>query len=143
MIVLTLGTFDLFHAGHVHLLEECRHKAGRYGAVVVAVNPDEFVKSYKGKAPVIDLRDRIEVLKACRHVDRVLPNIGGADSKVVIELIAPDVIAVGSDWQYRDYLGQLQVTEEWLRERNIRVWFIPRVGDRSSSAIKAKILERT
>ena len=42
--VLTLGTFDLFHEGHVNLLARCRMLAGRNGLVVVALNPDEFVE---------------------------------------------------------------------------------------------------
>jgi cytidyltransferase-like protein len=50
--VLTIGTFDLLHVGHLELLAGCRELAGGSGSVVVAVNRDAFVERYKGRRPV-------------------------------------------------------------------------------------------
>ena len=50
-IVYTGGTFDLFHAGHVNFLKQCK-KIG--DQVVVALNTDEFIFDYKGKSPIIN-----------------------------------------------------------------------------------------
>jgi glycerol-3-phosphate cytidylyltransferase len=136
MRVLTLGTFDLFHAGHVELLEACRALAGDGGWVMAAVNTDEFVESFKGKRPVVDLEGRADVVYACRHVDDVYLNGGGKEQVDIISSAKPDIIAVGDDWQDRDYLGQLGVTQDWLDERGIRIVYVPRTTGRSTTRIR-------
>lgn len=138
-IVYTGGTFDLFHYGHVRLLMRCRLLAGRHGEVVVSLNTDEFITAYKGRPPVVPYAQREEVLRACRYVDDVVPNIGGADSKPAIEAVTPDIIAVGSDWQKRDYYAQMQFTPEWLKQQGIRLVFLPYTEGTSSSAIRAAL----
>lgn len=138
MIVLTLGTFDLFHAGHVNLLARCRMLAGRKGMVFVALNTDDFIEAYKGRPPIINYRDRYSVVSSCRYVDRVVRG-SGRDSKPVIESVGPDIIAVGSDWESRDYLGQLDVTQGWLTERGIRIEYLPYTEGISSSQIRGAI----
>lgn len=138
MNVLTLGTFDLFHAGHVNLLARCRTLAGRGGLVVVALNTDEFVASYKHRPPVVGFADRLSVVAACRYVDRVIRG-SGYDSTVAIESVGPDIIAIGSDWESRDYLGQLGVTQKWLDERRIRIAYLPYTSHISSSMIRGRL----
>lgn len=134
--VYTGGTFDLFHTGHVNLLRRCRDLALPDGKVVVALNTDEFVEQFKGKRPVIPYEDREAVLWACRYVDCIVPNWGGADSRPSIEAIAPDIIAVGSDWLEKDYHGQLGLTQQWLDSRGIRIVYLPRTTGISSSDIR-------
>lgn len=135
MNVLTLGTFDLFHAGHVNLLARCRMLAGKRGMVIVALNPDEFVLAFKGHLPVVGYNDRERVLSACRYVDRVIRG-SGADSKPAIESVGPDIIAVGSDWQTKDYYGQLDVTSEWLSDHGISIEYLPYTQHISSTRIR-------
>ena len=93
-IIYTGGTFDLFHAGHVNFLKQCK-KIG--DQVVVYSNTDEFIFDYKGKSPIINYEQRKEVLLSCRYVDDVIPNVGGQDSKPTIEMVQPDFIVIGSD----------------------------------------------
>ena len=138
VIVYTGGTFDLFHIGHVRLLQRCRGLAGD-SIVVVSLNTDEFITAYKGRPPTIAYRDRCEVLAACRYVDRVVENVGGADSKPAIDDVRPDIIAVGSDWEGRDYHAQMSFTQEWLDERGIRLVYLPYTEGVSSSAIRANL----
>lgn len=135
MTVLTLGTFDLLHYGHVRLLLRCRMLAGRSGEVVVAVNPDEFVADYKGRAPVVSLAGRMEVLRAIRYVDRVVVG-SGHSSLPIIEQVMPSFIAIGDDWKHRDYLGQLGVSQEWLDERRISIVYLPYTDGVSTSQLR-------
>jgi cytidyltransferase-like protein len=144
MIVLTLGTFDLFHAGHVALLRRCSDLAGSGGRVIVGLNTDAFVERYTGEAPVITYPDREAVIASCRYVDAVLPNDQTAGSALdVIEAVRPDVIAVGWDWRDRDYLGQLGVSKAQLDYigTGCRVVYLPYTPGAagSSSAIKARL----
>lgn len=136
--VYTGGTFDLFHAGHVNFLRGC----SRLGKVTVALNTDEFIEAYKGKAPVLSYQDRAEVLLACRYVHDVIPNFDGADSTTAIEWVNPDLIVIGSDWAVRDYYKQMGFTQTWLDERSIGLLYLPYTQGISSTDIKARISKR-
>ena len=72
-------------------------------------------------------------------MDGVVFNVGGKDSRVAIELVNPDYIAVGSDWANKDYYSQMNFTQEWLDERNIGLIYIPYSKDISSSEIKNRL----
>lgn len=135
--VITLGTFDLFHAGHVRLLHRCANLGDR---VVVGLNTDDFVTRYKGRPPVVPYEGRAEVLAACRYVARVVPNDqeDGTALDVITESGA-DLIVVGSDWQDRDYLGQIGVPAEWLRARGVGLVFLPYTEGVSTSAIRERL----
>lgn len=133
--VYTGGTFDLFHAGHVEFLRRC----AELGSVTVSLNEDEFIEKYKGKRPVISYQERRDVLLGCRWVDRVVPNVGGVDSRIAISLSNPDLIVVGSDWARRDYYAQMQFDQDWLDERGIGLVYIPYTKGISSTAIKERL----
>lgn len=133
--VYTGGTFDLFHRGHAQFLKRCHE----LGEVTVALNTDEFIGAYKGKPPVMTYSEREEVLLACRWVDRVIPNFGGANSKPSIELIQPDIVAIGTDWARRDYYAQMQFTQDWLDKRGIALIYIPYTSGISSTNVKGRL----
>lgn len=133
--VYTGGTFDLFHSGHVNFLRQC----AVLGKVTVSLNTDEFVEEYKGKKPIIGYKDRESVLRACRYVDDVVPNVGGKDSKITIEKVKPNIIAIGTDWAAKDYYKQMGFTQEWLDERGIVLCYIPYTPDISSTIIKTRL----
>lgn len=135
MIVYTGGTFDLFHAGHVAFLARC----SRIGEVFVALNTDEFIETYKGKAPICSYAEREAVLLACSYVDAVVKNEDGADSRTTIEQVMPDIIAIGSDWARRDYYAQMNFDQDWLDERGIGLLYLPYTKNISSTEIKARL----
>ena len=136
--VYTGGTFDLYHAGHARFLERC----AELGQVTVSLNTDEFIEEYKGKPPVLSFSDRAEVLLSTKHVDRVIPNSGGPDSRIAIEAVMPDIIAIGSDWARRDYYTQMAFDQDWLDDRGIALIYIPYTQGISSTAIKERMLFR-
>jgi glycerol-3-phosphate cytidylyltransferase len=139
LVVYTGGTFDLFHAGHVNFLKRCKEIAGELGSVVVSLNTDEFIKEYKGKPPVVSFSDRMAVLKACKYVDQVIANSGGADSKPTILQVNPNIVAIGSDWAKKDYYKQMQFTQDWLDDKDISLIYIPYTKGISSTEIKTRL----
>lgn len=143
MIIYTGGTFDMFHAGHAFLLQQCRKLAGPDGRVVVALNTDVFVGAYKGKPPVCSYAEREAVLLAVRHVDEVIKNSHGSDSKPAIEAVRPDIIAIGVDWAMKDYYGQMGFTAQWLDDHNISLVYLPHPRVISSTEVKNRIMEYT
>ena len=139
LVVYTGGTFDLFHAGHVNFLKRCKEIAGELGSVVVSLNTDEFIKEYKGKPPIVSFSDRMAVLKACKYVDQVIANSGGADSKPTILQVNPNIVAIGSDWAKKDYYKQMQFTQDWLDDKDISLIYIPYTKGISSTEIKTRL----
>lgn len=139
--VLNGGTYDLLHTGHLYVLRTARSLAGRDGEVVISLNTDEFVAAFKGHRPVQPYLERSEVLAACRYVDRIVLNIGGADSRLVLEAVMPDVLLAGRDWWSEDdsrYCHQMGFTRAWLDERGIRLVYMDRlVPGRSSTNLRA------
>lgn len=135
LTVYTGGTFDLFHAGHVNFLQRC----AELGSVTVSLNTDEFIEAYKGRKPVISYEERKTVLEGCRWVDRVIPNLGGTNSRISIELVQPDLIVIGSDWARRDYYTQMEFSQDWLDERGIGLCYIPYTQGISSTDIKSRM----
>ena len=139
-IVYTGGTFDLLHSGHVRFLQACRKIAGHDGTVVVSLNTDEFISAYKGKPPVMSFAERKEVLQALRCVDRVVANVGGADSKPAILDVMPDFVVIGSDWAVRDYYAQMQFTQAWLDDLEITLLYVPYTEGISTTDLKKRIV---
>ena len=134
-VVYTGGTFDLPHKGHYRLLK----RAADIGSVVVALNTDEFIEKYKGKPPILSYEERKEALLACRWVDEVVPNVGGTDSTISIEMVQPNYIIIGSDWARKDYYKQMSFTQDWLDERNIGLIYVPYTEGISTTEIKRRI----
>lgn len=143
MNLLTIGTFDGVHPGHLELLTECRRLVGPDGNVFVGVNRDEFVRRYKGRDPVLTLSQRIEVLASLRQVDAVFVNVGDEDSGTLIDAVRPDLLAIGDDWYDHDarepearYHRQLGIDQAWLDRRGLRIAYIPRTRGLSSSELR-------
>lgn len=142
--VLTLGTFDLPHSGHMYLFEQCRSIAGRRkhgGEVHVAVNPDAFILQFKNRLPVQTWAERVAILGAVKYIDHIWET-PGQDAKPLIEEVNPDFLVIGSDWAPpKDYYEQLQITQGWLTDRNIALLYLDRLGDMSSTNLKVRIRE--
>lgn len=137
--VLTIGSFDLLHPGHLELLRACRQYAGDDGRVVVGLNRDTFIERYKGRNPVQGYEHRAEMLRACRLVDLVVCNIGDFSSRECIDVVKPDLLAIGSDWGEKDYLGQLGIDQAWLDDRHLVIRYVPRTRNVSSSALREAV----
>jgi glycerol-3-phosphate cytidylyltransferase len=133
--VYTGGTFDLLHAGHVNFLRRC----SEIGDVTVALNTDDFIAAYKGKPPVMSFDERASVLLGLKYVKEVIPNVGGADSRISIDLVAPDYILIGSDWARKDYYSQMGFDQDWLDERGIILGYVPYTPGISTTNIKGRL----
>ena len=107
IIGYTVGTFDLFHVGHVRLLERARAMCDK---LIVGVNKDEFIVDHK-PIPIIPLFQRVEILRACRCVDLVtVPEV--LDKMDARKKLKFNVFFVGGDWYN---------TDEWNRfERDFK-----------------------
>jgi glycerol-3-phosphate cytidylyltransferase len=92
--IITYGTFDLFHAGHVEVLRRARALGDR---LIVGCSTDDFNAS-KGKEAIFKYEDRAEILKACRFVDQVLPERNWEQKADDIKEHGADIFVIGDDW---------------------------------------------
>ena len=140
MIVYNGGTYDLLHPGHLYVFRQLRELAGPDGQVIIALNRDDFITQFKGHPPVQNYAERADVLLGLRDIDRVIPNIGGADSKPAIESVNPDIIAVGRDWWSEDdskYLTQMGFDWPWLDAHGIKLVYLDWLDGHSSTNLRA------
>ena len=123
--VITFGTFDVFHVGHLRVLERARACGDR---LVVGLSSDHF-NALKNKSSTQSYTDRAAVLRAIRYVDEVFPEDTWEQKADDIVRIGADLLVMGSDWTGRfDALS-----------RYCRVHYLPRTEHVSSSSLKAAI----
>ena len=96
--ILTYGTFDLLHYGHIRLLKRAK-ALGDY--LVVALSTDEF-NELKGKKAYHNYETRKEMLEAIRYVDLVIPEKNWEQKKDDVEKYYIDTVVMGSDWAGSD-----------------------------------------
>jgi glycerol-3-phosphate cytidylyltransferase len=140
MRVYNGGTYDLLHVGHLYVFKQMRDWAGRDGEVIIGLNTDEFVEEFKGHKTVQSYLERSEILSAIKYIDRIVPNVGGKDSTIVLDAIRPDYIAAGHDWYSPDdekYCKQMGFTKEWLRDRDISLVYMKWMPGYSSTNIRS------
>jgi glycerol-3-phosphate cytidylyltransferase len=92
--VITYGTFDLFHVGHVRLLRRVRELGDR---VVVGCSTDAF-NTLKGKKTLMPFDQRVEILSSCRYVDAVFPEESWDQKRDDILREGAQIFAMGHDW---------------------------------------------
>ena len=102
--ILTYGTFDLLHYGHIRLLERAK-KLGDY--LIVALSTDEF-NAIKGKKAYHDYETRKKMLEALRCVDLVIPEENWEQKLDDIKKYYVDVVVMGSDWTGSDKFDYLK-----------------------------------
>lgn len=120
--VITYGTFDMFHVGHLRLLKRMRDLGER---VIVAVSTDEF-NMQKGKQALIPYVERREILESLSCVDLVVPETSWAQKVTDIQKHCVDVFVMGDDWRGR--FDELQAY--------CQVVYLERTVGVSSSALK-------
>lgn len=93
--VITFGTFDVFHVGHVRMLQ----RAAEYGdRLVVGVSADALNVQKKGRAPVFNQDERMEIVASLRCVDEVFVEESLEQKRDYILTYAADVLVMGDDW---------------------------------------------
>ena len=127
--VITYGTFDLFHIGHLNLLKRAK-ALGDY--LSVAVSSDDFNLREKGKVcPIKDVA-RMEIVKAIRYVDEVNLEETWEQKKLDVQKYDVDVFVMGDDWE-----GKFDFLKEYCE-----VVYLPRTEGISSTMIKSELKQK-
>jgi D-beta-D-heptose 7-phosphate kinase/D-beta-D-heptose 1-phosphate adenosyltransferase len=134
-IVFTNGVFDLFHIGHLRMLQAARSQGD---ALVVGINSDDSARSLKGRTrPVVPQFARAELVAAVRGVDFCVI-FEQDDPRALLRVVRPDVLAKGSEYSLSGVVGRRMV-EGW----GGRVVLVPHVEGWSSTQVIRKLGSRT
>lgn len=124
--IITYGTFDLLHYGHINLLKRAK-ELGDY--LVVGLSTDEFNLNEKNKKCYFSYEQRKQLLESIRYVDLVIPEEGWNQKLTDVDLYQIDTFVIGDDWK-----GKF----DFLKEK-YDVIYLPRTPEISTSQIKSDL----
>ena len=125
--IITYGTFDLLHYGHINLLKRAK-MLGDY--LIVALSTDEFNKNSKNKMCFFDYEKRKALLEAIRYVDLVIPESNWEQKISDIKEYHIDTFVIGDDWS-----GKF----DYLKKEGVEVVYLPRTPEISTTQIKKEL----
>ncbi|WP_422123881.1 glycerol-3-phosphate cytidylyltransferase [Planococcus sp. X10-3] len=126
--VITYGTFDLLHHGHINILKKAK-ELGDY--LIVGLSSDEF-NAIKGKAAYHSYEERKLILEAIKYVDEVIPEHNWGQKEGDIQKHQVDIFVMGSDWE-----GKFDELSAYCQ-----VIYLPRTDGISTSKIKTDLFNR-
>jgi len=122
--VITYGTFDLLHYGHVNLLQRAK-ALGDY--LIVAISTDEFNWDMKGKKCYFSYDERKRLVEAIRYVDLVIPEESWEQKVSDAREYHIDTFVIGDDWE-----GKF----DFLKDEGVEVVYLARTPEISTTQIK-------
>lgn len=125
--VITYGTFDLMHYGHINLLERAK-ALGDY--LIVAISSDEFNWNEKQKKTYFPYEQRKELVESVRYVDLVIPEESWDQKVKDVHKYNIDTFVMGDDWE-----GKF----DFLRDEGVEVIYLPRTPEISTTKIKTNL----
>ena len=133
--VFTSGSFDLFHIGHLNILER---SAALGDELIVGVSTDELIQHYKGMPPIIPFEQRFRIISSLKCVTKAVKQVKLTEvAQLQREDI--DIVTIGDDW-INKYLEGL----EWMKQQpGKEVVYFPYTPDGSTTSSKKKIIEST
>jgi lipopolysaccharide cholinephosphotransferase len=129
----TTGVFDMFHVGHLNILERAKEQC-EY--LIVGVSTDELVQSEKNKTPIIPYYERAKIVESIKFVDKVVPQVN-KDKIEAYEKYKFDVMFVGDDWRGKEIFVK---AEAELKKRGSTVVYFPYTTGTSSTILREKVL---
>jgi len=123
--ILTYGTYDMFHIGHLKLLKRLKSLGDK---LIVAVSTDEF-NEIKGKKTIIPYEQRAEIVEAIKYVDMVIPENNWEQKVTDIQKYNVDVFSMGHDWE-----GKFDELKEYCE-----VLYLPRTEGISTTVLKEQL----
>lgn len=135
IVGFTAGAFDMFHIGHLNLIKNAK---ARCDYLIVGVNTDDLIATYKNKKAIVPLDERVQIVSALKYVDEVEV----VDTLNKVEMWKRknfDVVFIGDDWKG---------TERWNRTEleldkfcGAKVIYLPYTKGTTSTLLREKLIE--
>ena len=131
----TDGVYDMFHVGHLNMIEEAKKHCDY---LIVGVHSDAIVEEYKHRKTVINENDRVRIIGALKAVDKVVLN-HTRDKLKLHEMYGFDVVFTGSDWQGTERWNNF---EKVLKEVGVDVVYIKYTDGISTTQLREQLGEK-
>lgn len=130
MRIITFGTYDLFHIGHLNILKRCKEHGSEKNTLIVGVSSDSLNIMKKKRYPVISQDDRMNIISSIRYVDHVFLEESLEEKLDYCLKYNADTLIMGDD-----HIGRF----DFLKEHNINVLYLKRTENVSTTEILDKI----
>ena len=130
---ITFSTFDLFHAGHVKMLEEAKTKCDY---LIVGLQLDPSIDRPEKNKPTQSIIERYVQLQACKYVDEIIPYVTEDDLIDILSSFKIDIRIIGEEYQNKDFTGK-----EYCVKKIIEIYYNKRKHRFSSTALRKKVSE--
>ena len=127
VVGFTCGAFDLLHAGHALMLEECKKHCDH---LIVGVQSNPSIDRPTKNRPVMDYEERIIMVKAVKWVDEIVLYDTEEDLLEILKKIKPRVRILGEDWQNKPFTA---------RELPIKIVYVSRSHSYSTSDLRRRV----
>ena len=127
MRIITFGTFDLFHIGHLNIFKNCKNFLNQDNYVIVGISSDELNLKKKSKTPIININDRVEIIKSIKYVNEVFIEESLEKKLEYCLKYKADILIMGSD-----HIGSF----DYLENNNIKVIYLDRTNNISTTLIE-------
>jgi len=132
VVGFTAGVFDMFHIGHLNLIENAKANCD---FLIVGVNSDELVESYKDKSAIVPFEERVRIVKAIRDVDQVV-RIDSLDKELIWQKNPFNILLIGDDWKNHP---RWQETEKIMLKHGVKTIYLPYTHSTNSTLLRERL----
>lgn len=135
IIGYTTGVFDMFHIGHLNILERAKEECDY---LIVGVSTDELVEREKKKKPIVSFENRKRIVSAIKYVDKVVPQTN-KDKLEAWKKYQFNKMFVGSDWKGTDAWNEY---EKQFSEVGVEIIYFPHTEGISSTILRERCKDK-
>ena len=128
---ITFSTFDLFHAGHLKMIEEAKLQCDY---LIVGLQLDPSIERKEKNKPVQSIIERYIQLKGSKHIDEIIPYVTEEDLMDILTSFKIDVRVIGEEYKEKSFTGK-----DYCEEKGIKLYYNKREHRFSSSALRNQV----
>ena len=128
---ITFSTFDLFHAGHVKMIEEAKLQCDY---LIVGLQLDPSIERKEKNKPTQSIIERYIQLKGSKHIDEIIPYVTEEDLMDILTSFKIDVRVIGEEYKEKSFTGK-----DYCEEKGIKLYYNKREHRFSSSALRNRV----
>ena len=128
---ITFGAFDLFHAGHIKMLEEAK---SRCDFLIVGLQLDPSIDRPEKNKPTQTIVERYVQVRSCKYIDEIVPYVTEQDLIDILTSFKIDLRIIGEEYQDKGFTGK-----EYCKKKGIEIYYNKREHRFSSSALREQV----
>ena len=130
---ITFSTFDLFHAGHIKMLEEAKSNCDY---LIIGLQLDPSIDRTEKNKPTQSIVERYVQVRSCKYIDEVVPYVTEQDLIDILSSFKIDLRIIGDEYQDKSFTGK-----KYCEEKGIKIYYNRREHRFSSSALRKQVSE--